>query len=89
MPAAASGGVPPPRGIDFNDTHQLHVLTELGCFWSEQYLLRALLSRSDAFRVLFGCNYAFLKFPDEVSRALGLADGRAFGGGTSWFEVVK
>jgi hypothetical protein len=64
-------------------------ITELGYVWSEQYLLRALLSRSDAFRVLFGCHYAALKFPDKVSRALGLADGRAFGGGSFWFEVVK
>ncbi len=64
-------------------------ITELGYFWSEQYLLRALLSRSDAFRVLFGCHYAFLKYPDKVSLALGLADGSGFGGGSFWFEVVK
>ena len=64
-------------------------VTELGYYWSEQYLLRALLSRSDAFRVLFGCHYAALRFPNEVSRALGLRDGRGFGGGSFWFEVVR
>jgi predicted O-methyltransferase YrrM len=64
-------------------------VTELGYYWSEQYLLRALLSRSDAFRVLFGCHYAALRFPNEVSRALPLADGRGFGGGSFWFEVAR
>jgi predicted O-methyltransferase YrrM len=64
-------------------------VVELGYFWTEQYLLRALLSRSDAFNVLFGCYYAALRFPNEVSRALGLPDGRGFGGASFWFEVVK
>ena len=37
--------------------------------WNEQYLLRALLMHSSAFRVKFGCNYAFSRFPDLVRGA--------------------
>jgi len=54
--------------------------------WNEQYLLRALLMYSTAFRVLFGCKYAETFFPQEVQTALNLPTGRVFGGGSFWFE---
>ncbi|MFT3805699.1 class I SAM-dependent methyltransferase [Arenimonas sp.] len=54
--------------------------------WNEQYLLRALLMHSTAFRVVFGCSYAFHRFPDEVRAALALPSGAAFGGGSFWIE---
>lgn len=54
--------------------------------WNEQYLLRALLMYSQAFRVVFGCSYAFHRFPDEVRAALALPSGKAFGGGSFWME---
>jgi hypothetical protein len=44
--------------------------------WNEQYVLRALLMYSNAFRVLFGSAYALLKFKDLVSH----------GGGSLWIE---
>ena len=56
--------------------------------WNEQYLLRALLMYSNGFRVLFGCNYAFTRFPTEVRTALNLANGAAWGGGSRWIERV-
>ncbi|MCB1553003.1 MAG: class I SAM-dependent methyltransferase [Xanthomonadales bacterium] len=56
--------------------------------WNEQYLVRALLMYSTAFRVLFGCRYAIDRFPDLVRDALALPNGRAFGGGSLWIERV-
>jgi predicted O-methyltransferase YrrM len=56
--------------------------------WNEQYLVRALLMYSSAFRVVFGCSYAFHRFPAEVERALGLPGGKAFGGGSLWIEKI-
>jgi hypothetical protein len=56
--------------------------------WNEQYLLRALLMYSNAFRVLFGANYAFFRFPDLIGQALALPGGEAFGGGSLWMEKV-
>ena len=52
----------------------------------EFHVVRALLMYSTAFHVVFGCSYAFFRFPDEVRKALNLPDGRAFGGGSLWIE---
>ncbi|MDE2084357.1 MAG: class I SAM-dependent methyltransferase [Xanthomonadaceae bacterium] len=54
--------------------------------WNEQYLLRALLMHSSAFRVVFGCSYAFWRFPDLVQAALAHPRGHAFAGGSIWIE---
>jgi Methyltransferase domain len=54
--------------------------------WNEQYVLRALLMYSNAFRVLFGCSYAFAVMPDLVKAALAHPKGHAFAGGSIWFE---
>ncbi|MDA8018190.1 MAG: class I SAM-dependent methyltransferase [Thermoanaerobaculia bacterium] len=54
--------------------------------WNEQYMVRALLMYSRAFRVVFGCSYAAHRFPDLVAEAL--ADGRVLGGGSLWIERV-
>jgi len=59
-----------------------------GRSWNEQYLLRALLMDSTAFRVVFGSSYAFHRFPDEVKAALGLRSGAAFAGGSFWIERI-
>ncbi len=56
--------------------------------WNEQYLLRALLMDSTAFRVVFGCNYAFWKFPELVIEALAHPRGHGFGGGSFWIERI-
>ncbi len=56
--------------------------------WNEQYLLRALLMHSTAFRVVFGCNYAHCRFPDQVREALALPGGHAYGGGSFWMERI-
>lgn len=54
--------------------------------WNEQYLLRALLMYSNAFKITFGCSYAFYRFPEEVRLALKLPGGQAFAGGSLWIE---
>lgn len=56
--------------------------------WNEQYLLRALLMHSSAFRVIFGCSYAFSQFPDLVRKALAHEKSHAFGGGSFWMERI-
>ena len=50
--------------------------------WNEQYLLRALLMHSTGFRVMFGCSYAFFRFPALVAAALGVPSDRGFSGGS-------
>jgi hypothetical protein len=57
--------------------------------WNEQYVLRALLTHSIGFRVLFGSNYAYLKYPDRVLAALGPSIKRGYGGGSFWFERTE
>ncbi len=52
--------------------------------WNEQYVVRALLMYSTAFRVEFGCAYAFHAFSDLVASALGHPKGRSYGGGSLW-----
>jgi hypothetical protein len=54
--------------------------------WNEQYLVRALLMYSTGFRVLFGCRYAFHRFPDLVATALAHPRGTGYGGGSLWIE---
>lgn len=56
--------------------------------WNEQYVVRALLMYSSAFRVEFGCSYAFHRFPDLVLDALASPQGHAFGGGSLWFTKI-
>lgn len=51
--------------------------------WNEQYLLRALLMWCPALKVVFGCNYAFLKHLDLLKTALDYPDKRAWGGAVS------
>jgi hypothetical protein len=54
--------------------------------WNEQYVLRALLMYSNAFKVYFANNYAFTTMPNLVQQALAHPEGRAFGGGSIWIE---
>jgi hypothetical protein len=56
--------------------------------WNEQYLLQALLMFSSGFKVLFGNNYAFWRFPQAVTQALNLPSGQGFGGGSFYLERV-
>lgn len=63
------------------------VLTE-NRSWNEEYLVRALLMYSTAFKVTFGCSYAFWRFPELVKAALALPAGHAFGGGSLWIERI-
>ena len=54
--------------------------------WNEQYLLRALLMYSTAFKPMFGCYYAWLRHQERVRIALAHPKGRAFGGGSFWLR---
>lgn len=63
------------------------VLTEQRS-WNEQYLLRALLMYSTAFRVVFGNAFAFATLPNLVKLALAHPKGHAFGGGSIWLERI-
>ncbi len=56
--------------------------------WNEQYLLQALLMYSSRFRVIFGCNYAFLRHRELVIKAIAHPKGHGFGGGSFYFEVT-
>ncbi len=64
------------------------VLTERRS-WNEQYVLRALLMYSTAFRVLFGNSYAFAAMPELVKSALAHPKGHAFAGGSIWLERTE
>ena len=59
-----------------------------GRSWNEQYVLRALLMHSTAFRPVFGSFYAFWRYPELVRDAMALPDRNAFGGGSFWIEKV-
>ncbi|MGE4073292.1 MAG: class I SAM-dependent methyltransferase [Lysobacterales bacterium] len=59
---------------------------DLNRSWNEQYLLRALLMHSTAFKPMFGCSYAWLRHPDLVAAALALPGGAGFGGGSFWIR---
>ncbi len=54
--------------------------------WNEQYLLRAMLMHSEAFEVLFACNYAALHHAEALAVALGVPPEKAFGGGSFWIR---
>ncbi|MCB1613886.1 MAG: class I SAM-dependent methyltransferase [Lysobacterales bacterium] len=54
--------------------------------WNEQYLLRALLMHSSAFKPVFGSYYAWLVHQSAVISALSLEGGAGFGGGSFWFR---
>ena len=56
--------------------------------WNEQYLVRALVMLNHSFQVIFGCKYAELRFPGEISQALQLPDGRSYGGGSFWIQKM-
>lgn len=56
--------------------------------WNEQYLLRALLMYSSGFRTVFGCSYAFTRYPELVIAALAHPQGHGFAGGSFWIERV-
>ncbi len=56
--------------------------------WNEQYLLRALLMHSNAFHVVFGCSYAYWRFPELVRAALAHPKGHAFAGASFWIERI-
>jgi predicted O-methyltransferase YrrM len=54
--------------------------------WNEQYVLRALLMHSTAFRVIFGSSYAFHAHRALVIAALALPNGRCFSGSSLWIR---
>jgi hypothetical protein len=56
--------------------------------WNEQYLVRALLMYTNAFRVEFGCSYAFHAFPELVIKALAHPKGHGYGGGSLWLSKI-
>ena len=56
--------------------------------WNEQYLLQAMLMFSTGFKVLFGNFYSFLKFPEQIVRALNHPKRVGFGGGSFYLERI-
>jgi predicted O-methyltransferase YrrM len=70
-----------------NDYLKDWVLVE-GRSWNEQYLLQAFLTFNSGYKVLFGCNYAFVRFPERVLAALAHPSGHSFGGGSFYIERV-
>lgn len=57
--------------------------------WNEQYLVRALLMYSRAFRVLFGSAYAFAAHYEALRAALRDPGGACYGGGSLWIEKIE
>jgi hypothetical protein len=56
--------------------------------WNEQYVVRALLMFSSAFRVVFGSSYAVAAHGEALRAALRDPDGACYGGGSLWIEKV-
>lgn len=54
--------------------------------WNEQYLVEALFSHSDRYRILLAANYLHHDHPLEFARACPVADGRE--PGSLWFQVA-
>jgi hypothetical protein len=61
---------------------------QLGIYWNEQYLLRAMLTLTAGFRVTFGSTFAGVCCAEDVVSALSLAPGSVYGGGSFWIEKV-
>lgn len=53
--------------------------------WSEQYLIRALLTHSHAFEIVFACHYAFLHLATEIREVFGTL----CGGGSLWIRRLS
>jgi hypothetical protein len=53
--------------------------------WNEQYLLQAFLMFNQSFKVIFGNNFAQLRWPQQVASACG----RRMGGGSFWIQKQK
>jgi hypothetical protein len=56
--------------------------------WNEQYVVRALLMFSNAFRVLFGSSYAVVAHAGALREALRDPEGAYYGGGSLWIEKI-
>ena len=54
--------------------------------WNEQYVVRALLMYSSAFKLVFGSNIAYHRHPELLRTALRQSDGAILGGGSLWIE---
>ena len=59
---------------------------EGGRSWNEQYLVRALLMYSTAFKVVFACRYATFRYPELLRTAL---KGKFFGGAGLWLRKTQ
>lgn len=53
--------------------------------WNEQYLVRALLMYTNGFEVVFGCSYAFTKYPELIKQLL---NGDLYGGASLWLQKI-
>lgn len=62
---------------------------DLGLHWNEQYLVRALLTLNERFRIAFGSTYASRMHAQDVCAALSLAPGSVYGGGSLWIEKLR
>jgi len=82
LPRLAAGVVVHVHDVFLPDEYPPEWVLDEGRSWNEQYLLRALLMHSRAFRVLFGCHAASRLFPELVSEVFG----GALGGGSFWIE---
>jgi predicted O-methyltransferase YrrM len=56
--------------------------------WNEQYVVRALLMYSSAFKIVFGSSIAYNRYPDLLRTALRHADGSIMGGASLWIEKL-
>jgi hypothetical protein len=54
--------------------------------WNEQYIVRALLMYSSAFKLIFGSSIAYHRHPELLRAALRQSDGAILSGGSLWIE---
>ena len=88
LPALNNGVIIHFHDIFLPQEYPKHWILEENRSWNEQYLVQALLMNSDLYQVLFGCNYAHTVMKPLLEQALGVANGKSYGGASLWIQKV-
>jgi hypothetical protein len=82
LPRLAEGVYVHVHDIFLPDDYPRKWVFEQNRSWNEQYLLQAFLMFNQSFKVIFGNNFAQLRWPQQVASACG----RRMGGGSFWIQ---
>ncbi len=55
-------------------------------FWSEQYILQAMLTQSRTYEILFAASYLHLKYPGKLTEAFASYDHKVYWPGSFWMR---